>query len=98
MGPPGEMRRRRAMDDRWVLSRRQLLKRMVASGVVAAADLAWWAEPLVGPRRAWGAQPVRFQFSVPEAKRTSLVASVAQRFNQAQKGVEHRVDEVPQAQ
>src|SRR5438046_4621312 len=86
------------MDDRWVLSRRQLLKTLVASGVVAAADLAWWEEPLVGPRRAWGAQPVRFQFSVPEPKRTALVESLAQRFNQSQKDFEVRVEFVPQAQ
>src|SRR5213594_5250671 len=86
------------MDDRWVLSRRQLLKTLVASGVVAAGDLAWWEEPLVGPRRAWGAQPVRFQFSVPEPKRTALVESLAQRFNQSQKDFEVRVEFVPQAQ
>ncbi len=58
------------MDDRWAPSRRQLLQTMAAAGVVAAADLAWWEEPLVRPGRAWGAQPVRFQFSVPEPKRS----------------------------
>src|SRR3989442_1736726 len=46
------------MDDRWALSRRQLLQTMAAAGVVAAADLAWWEEPLVRPGRAWGAQTV----------------------------------------
>src|SRR5207247_10657570 len=85
------------MEDLWVLSRRQLLKTLVASGVVAAADLAGWEEPLVGPRRAWGAQPVRFQFSVPERKRTALVESLAQRFNQSQKDFEVRVAFVQQA-
>src|SRR5437667_8860972 len=31
----------------------------------------------ISPRRAWGAVPVRFQFSVPEPKRTALVESLA---------------------
>ena len=57
------------MDDRWMLSRRQLLKTLAAAGALGAADLAWWEEPLTRPRRAWGAAPVRFQFSVPEPKR-----------------------------
>jgi multiple sugar transport system substrate-binding protein len=86
------------MNDQWRLSRRQLLRTMAASGVIAAADLAWWEEPLVAPRRAWGAAPVRFQFSVPEPKRTALVESLAQRFNQSQKDFEVKVEFVPQAQ
>ena len=86
------------MDHPWILSRRQLLKTMAVGGAVAAADLAWWEEPLLRPRRAWGAAPVRFQFSVPEPKRTALVESLAQRFNQAQKDFEVKVEFVPQAQ
>jgi multiple sugar transport system substrate-binding protein len=86
------------MDDRARLSRRQLLKTMAASGAIAAADLAWWEEPLLSPRRAWGAQPVRFQFSVPEPKRNALVESLVSRFNQAQQDFEVRVEFVPQAQ
>ena len=86
------------MDTRWILTRRQLLQTMAASGALAAADLAWWEEPLVSPRRAWGATPVRFQFSVPEPKRTALVESLAQRFNQSQKDFEVKVEFVPQAQ
>src|SRR3989441_1120523 len=86
------------MDTRWILTRRQLLKTMAASGALAAADLTWWEEPLVSPRRAWGATPVRFQFSVPEPKRTALVESLAQRFNQSQKDFEVKVEFVPQAQ
>jgi len=86
------------MDDRWILSRRQLLRTIAAAGAVAAGDLAWWEEPLLRPRRAWGAAPVRFQFSVPEPKRTALVESLAQRFNQAQKDFEVKVEFVPQAQ
>lgn len=86
------------MNDRWRLSRRQLLKTMAATGAIAAADLGWWDEPLVSPRRAWGAAPVRFQFSVPEPKRTALVESLVQRFNQAQKDFEVKVEFVPQAQ
>src|SRR5947199_94071 len=94
--PPFEWRH--TLEDRWSLSRRQLLRTMAGAGVVAAADLAWWEEPLVRPGRAWGAQPVRFQFSVPEPKRTALVESLAQRFNQSQKDFEVKVEFVPQAQ
>lgn len=86
------------MADHWILSRRQLLKTLAASGAIAAGDLAWWEEPLLRPRRAWGAAPVRFQFSVPEPKRTALVESLAQRFNQSQKDFEVKVEFVPQAQ
>ena len=86
------------MDERWRLSRRQVLKRMFAAGALTAAEYAWWDEPLVFPRRAWGATPVRFQFSVPEPKRNALVESLVQRFNQAQKDFEARVEFVPQAQ
>lgn len=86
------------MSDRWRLSRRDILKGMAAAGALTAADLAWWEEPLVSPRRAFGATPVRFQFSVPEPKRTALVESLAQRFNQSQKDHEVKVEFVPQAQ
>jgi len=86
------------MDERWRLSRRQILKGMAAAGALTTAELAWWDEPLIAPRRAWGAQPVRFQFSVPEPKRTALVESLAQRFNQSQKDFEVKVEFVPQAQ
>src|SRR5947207_14162952 len=85
------------MDTRWILTRRQLLKTMAASGALAAADLAWWEEPLVSPRRAWGATPVRFQFSVPEPKRPALVESLAQRFHQSQQAFEVKVAFVPEA-
>ena len=85
-------------DDRRLLSRRQLLRAMAAGGALAAADLAWWEEPLLRPRRAWGAAPVRFQFSVPEPKRNALVESLVQRFNQSQKDFEVKVEFVPQAQ
>jgi len=71
---------------------------MAASGVIAAADLTWWEEPLIRPRRACGAAPVRFQFSVPEPKRTALVESLVQRFNHAQQDFEVKVEFVPQAQ
>jgi len=86
------------MNERWVLSRRQILKGMAAAGALTAAELAWWEEPLISPRRAWGAAPVRFQFSVPEPKRTALVESLVQRFNQSQKDFEVKVEFVPQAQ
>jgi multiple sugar transport system substrate-binding protein len=86
------------MDERWRLSRRRFLRTLAASGAVAAGDLAWWEEPFLRPRRAWGAAPVRFQFSVPEPKRTALVESLVQRFNQSQKDFEVKVEFVPQAQ
>src|SRR5438046_5591423 len=86
------------MNGQRVLSRRQLLKTMAATGALAAADLAWWEEPLIRPRRAWGAAPVRFQFSVPEPKRNALVDSLVQRFNQIQNDFEVKVEFVPQAQ
>src|SRR5499427_158858 len=86
------------MNERRLLSRRALLKTMAASGAIAAADLTWWEEPLLRPQRAWGAAPVRFQFSVPEPKRNALVESLVQRFNQSQKDFEVKVEFVPQAQ
>src|SRR5712692_7314166 len=92
------LKEEKRMDERRILSRRQLLKTMAATGGVAAAGLGWWDEPLIRPRRAWGAAPVRFQFSVPEPKRNVLVESLVQRFNQAQKDFEVKVEFVPQAQ
>src|SRR5439155_1051299 len=86
------------MNEHRILSRRVLLKTMAAAGAITAAQLKWWEEPLLRPRRAWGAAPVRFQFSVPEPKRNALVESLVQRFNQAQKDVEVKVEFVPQAQ
>src|SRR5687767_15887883 len=86
------------MSDRWRLSRRDILKGMAAAGALTAADLAWWEEPLVAPRRAFGATPVRFQFSVPEPKRTALVERLAQPSTQSQKDTEAKWDFVPQAQ
>jgi len=86
------------MDDRLRLSRGRFLQTLAVTGGIAAADLAWWEEPLVTPRRAWGAAPVRFQFSVPEPKRTALVESLVQRFNQSQSDFEVKVEFVPQAQ
>jgi len=86
------------MDDRWRLSRRQFLRTLAASGAIAAGDLAWWEEPFLATRKAYGAAPVRFQFSVPEPKRTALVESLVQRFNQSQQDFEVKVEFVPQAQ
>jgi multiple sugar transport system substrate-binding protein len=84
--------------EQWRLSRRQFLRTLAASGAIAAADLAWWEEPLLSTRKAYGAAPVRFQFSVPEPKRNALVESLVQRFNQSQKDFEVKVEFVPQAQ
>ncbi len=86
------------MSDQWRLSRRQFLRTLAASGALAASDLAWWEEPFLSTRKAYGATPVRFQFSVPEPKRTALVESLVQRFNQSQKDFEVKVEFVPQAQ
>src|SRR4051794_35798966 len=81
----GKLRGGHSMDERTALSRRKLLHTLAASGVIAAADLAWWEEPLILPKRAWGAEPVRFQWSVPEPTRIALMNSMAERFNQSQK-------------
>jgi multiple sugar transport system substrate-binding protein len=86
------------MDDRWCSSRRRFLQTLAASGVIAAADLPWWEEPFLTSRRAYGATPVRFQFSVPEPKRTTLVESLVERFNKSQTEHEVKVEFVPQAQ
>ena len=86
------------MDQRWLLSRRKFLHTLAGSGVIAAGDLAWWEAPLLAPRKAFAAEPVRFQFSVPEPTRITLVTSLVQRFNQSQKDFEVKVEFVPQAQ
>ncbi len=86
------------MRDDWQLSRRQLLRTLAATGAIAAADLAWWEEPFDWPRKAHAASPVRFQFSVPEPLRISLVTSLVERFNKSQSDFEVKVEFVPQAQ
>jgi len=86
------------MDERTSLSRRKLLHALAGTGVIAAADLAWWDAPYIGPRRAWGAEPVRFQWSVPEPTRIALMNSLAERFNQSQKDFAVQIEYVPQAQ
>src|SRR6266852_427449 len=86
------------MDERTSLSRRKLLHTLAGTGVIAAADLAWWDAPYIGPRKAWGAEPVRFQWSVPEPTRIALMNSLAERFNQSQKDFAVQIEYVPQAQ
>jgi len=80
------------------MSRRNFLHTAAASGLIAATDLAWWEAPFLGARKAFGATPVRFQFSVPEPLRISLIESLVERFNKAQSDVEVKVEFVPQAQ
>jgi multiple sugar transport system substrate-binding protein len=86
------------MDERQLLSRRKLLRALAGTGVIAVADLAWWDDPFVAPRRAWGAEPVRFQWSVPEPTRIALMNSMVERFNQSQKDFVVQIEYVPQAQ
>jgi multiple sugar transport system substrate-binding protein len=86
------------MDERSTLSRRKLLHMLAGTGVIAAADLVWWDAPLIAPRRAWGAEPVRFQWSVPEPTRIALMNSLVERFNQSQKDFVVQIEYVPQAQ
>ena len=86
------------MDERTALSRRRLLHTLAASGVIAAADLAWWDEPLICAEAGWGAEPVRFQWSVPEPTRIALMNSLAERFNASQKDFAVQIEYVPQAQ
>jgi multiple sugar transport system substrate-binding protein len=86
------------MDDRGRFSRRQFLKTMAATGAITASDLLWWEEPFLWPKKAQAASTVRFQFSVPEPLRISLVESLVDRFNKSQSDVEVKVEFVPQAQ
>jgi ABC-type glycerol-3-phosphate transport system substrate-binding protein len=86
------------MDERTSLSRRKLLHALAGTGVIAAADLAWWDAPYIGPRKAWGAEPVRFQWSVPEPTRIALMNSLVERFNASQKDFAVQMEYVPQAQ
>src|SRR5258708_38295840 len=86
------------MDDPASLSRRKLLHALAGPGVIAAAALAWGDEPFIAPRKAFGAQPVRFQWSVPEPTRIALMNSIAERFNQSQKDFAVQTEYVPQAQ
>jgi multiple sugar transport system substrate-binding protein len=74
------------------------LQTLAASGAIAASDLAWWEAPFLSPRKASAASVVRFQFSVPEPLRISLVESLIERFHKAQSEVEVKVDFAPQAQ
>ena len=86
------------MDTRSRFSRRQFLKTMAATGAVSAAQLGWAEAPLISPRKAHAASTVRFQFSVPEPLRISLVESLVDRFHKSQSDVEVKVEFVPQAQ
>jgi multiple sugar transport system substrate-binding protein len=86
------------MNRQWQFSRRQFLKTMAATGAISAAELAWWEEPFLSPRKALAASTVRFQFSVPEPARIALVESLVDRFNKSQSDVEVQVEFVPQAQ
>ena len=50
------------MDERTSLSRRRLLHSLAGAGVIAAADLAWWDEPLISARARRG-PPSRSAFN-----------------------------------
>jgi multiple sugar transport system substrate-binding protein len=86
------------MEDSRRLSRRRFLQTAAASGLIAATDLAWWEAPFLSPRKASAASVVRFQFSVPEPLRISVVESLVERFNKSQSEFEVKVEFVPQAQ
>src|SRR4029078_3127049 len=86
------------MDEGPPLSRRKLLHTLAGAGVIAATDLAWWDAPYIGPRRAFGAEPVRFQWRVPDQTRIALMNSMVERFNQSQKDFAVQIEYVPQAQ
>ena len=79
-------------------SRRKFLQTMATSGAVAASGLAGWGVPFLSPRKASAASTVRFQFSVPEPLRISLIESLVDRYNKSQSDVEVKVEFVPQAQ
>src|SRR4029450_12082454 len=86
------------MTERALLSRRKLLHTLAGAGVITAADLRWGEAPFIAPRQAWGAEPVRFQWSVPEPTRIALMNSMVERFNQSQKDFVVQIEYVPQAQ
>lgn len=64
------------MDDRSRFSRRQFLQTVAASGAVAASGLAGREVPFLSPSKASAASTVRFQFSVPEPLRLSVIESL----------------------
>jgi hypothetical protein len=70
-------------DPDWT-ARRQFLQTLAAVGAIPAADLAWGEEPLGWPRRTHAARTRRFQFSVPEPLRLSVIESLVDRFTQSQ--------------
>src|SRR3974377_408967 len=84
--------------EEYCASRRQFLQTLAVSGAIAASDLAWWETPFLSPRKASAASTVRFQFSVPEPLRISMVESLIARFHKTQSEVEVKVEFVPQAQ
>jgi multiple sugar transport system substrate-binding protein len=87
------------MDERWRFSRRGFLRSLAGAGLITAADLLWWEEPFGWPRKAHAAaSTVRFQFSIHEPLRISLVESLVERYNKTQPDVEVKVEFVPQAQ
>ncbi len=86
------------MGHRWRVSRRQFLQTLAASGAITGAGLASSVGPFVWTRKAHAASTVRFQFSVPEPLRISLVEGLVDRFNKSQSDVEVKVEFVPQAQ
>ena len=77
--------------EEYCASRRQFLQTLVVSGAIAASDLAWWETPFLSPRKASAASTVRFQFSVPEPLRISMVESLIARFHKTQSEVEVKV-------
>jgi multiple sugar transport system substrate-binding protein len=79
-------------------TRRQFLRTLAASGALTASNLAWWEKPFGLIRKAHAASMVRFQFSVPEPLRISLIESLVDRFNKSQSDVEVKVEFVPQSQ
>ena len=86
------------MNDRGLQSRRKFLHTLAGAGIISATDLRWWEAPFIAPRKAWGAEPVRFQWSVPEPTRIALMNSMVERFNQSQKDFTVQIEYVPQAQ
>src|ERR1700726_2015855 len=86
------------MDQRTSLSRRKLLHTLAGTGAIAPADLPWWDARSFGPGRPYAAEPVRFQWSVPEPTRIALMNSMAERFNQSQSDFAVQIEYVPQAQ
>ncbi len=86
------------MDDQTRVSRRAVLRALVASGALTASDILWWKQPFLLPRAARAASPVRFLMSFREPLHAHLARTLIERFNTTQSEVEVRLEFLPRGQ